>query len=148
MPLVLVAALAVAEHVPAAPPVAVSLVVVVGKDSPIRTVTLDTLRDVFLRRQRLWPDGGRAMPVNLPADSPERLAFSKRVLGRMPTELVDYWNRLYFDGIRPPLVLRSPDAACAYVATDPAAIAYVPAGAVDKASCRVVLELPAAAKER
>ena len=148
MPLVIVAALAVAEHLAAAPPVAVSLVVIVGKNSPIRSVTMDTVRDVFLRRQRLWPDGSRAMPVNLPADSAERQAFSQRVLGRLPTELVDYWNRLYFDGIRPPLVLRSPDAACAYVATDPAAIAYVPAGAVDKVSCRVVLELPAAHTEQ
>jgi len=136
-----VAARATAGETPA-------LVVVVGKDSPIRAVTLDTVRDVFLRRQRLWPDGSRAMPVNLPADTPERRAFSERVLGRLPVELVDYWNRLYFDGIRPPLVLRSPDAVCAYVATEPAALAYVPAAAVDMASCRVVLELPAAERER
>jgi hypothetical protein len=131
----------IAEETPA-------LVVVVGKDSPIRAVTLDTVRDVFLRRRRLWPDGSRAMPVNLPADSPERRAFSERVLGRLPVELVDYWNRLYFDGIRPPLVLRSPDAVCAYVATEPAALAYVPVAAVDTASCRVVLELPAVERER
>jgi hypothetical protein len=116
-------------------------VVVVGKDSPIRAVTLDTVRDVFLRRQRLWPDGSRAMPVNLPADSPPRRAFSERVLGRRPMELVDYWNRLYFDGIRPPLVLRSPDAVCAYVATEPAALAYVPRDAVEETSCRIVLVL-------
>ena len=136
----------VASRAPAEPELA--LVLVVGKDSPIRAVTLDTVRDVFLRRQRLWPDGSRAMPVNLPADSPERRVFSERVLGRLPVELIDYWNRLYFDGIRPPLVLRSPDAVCAYVATEPAALAYVPAGAVNKASCRVVLELPAAERER
>jgi hypothetical protein len=126
----------------------VTLVVVVGKASPIREVTVDTVRDVFLRRQRLWPDGSRAMPVNLPADSPQRRAFSERVLGRLPGELIEYWNRLYFDGIRPPLVLRSPDAVCAYVATEPAALAYVPADAVDEERCRIVLELPAAEKGR
>jgi hypothetical protein len=136
-----IASRATAERAPA-------LVVVVGKDSPIRAVTLDTVRDVFLRRQRLWPDGSRAMPVNLPADTPERRAFSERVLGRLPVELVDYWNRLYFEGIRPPLVLRSPDAVCAYVATEPAALAYVPVTGVDTTSCRVVLELPAAERER
>ena len=132
----------------AAEPLAPPLAVVVGKNSPIRSVTLDTVRDVFLRRQRLWPDGSRTMPVNLPADSPERREFSRRVLGRLPVELVDYWNRLYFDGIRPPLVLRSPDAVCAYVATEPAALAYVPRDAVDTDSCRVVLELQAAGEER
>jgi len=144
----MVAAIGLAGRAAAEPSPPVRLVVVVGKSSPIRAVTLDTVRDVFLRRQRLWADGSRAMPVNLPADSPHRQAFSRRVLGRLPTELVDYWNRLYFDGIRPPLVLRSPDAVCAYVATEPAALAYVPADAVDEASCRIVLELPTVERER
>lgn len=123
------------------PRAAPALVVVVGKTSAIATVDTDVLRDVYLRRRRLWADGRRAIPVNLPADSPYRLAFSRRVLGRLPTELVEYWNRLYFDGIRPPLVLRSPAAACAYVATEPAALAYLPADAVDTESCRVIMVL-------
>ena len=118
------------------------LAVVVGKESPLREVTLDTLRDVYLRRQRLWPDGTRVMPVNLPADSPERRRFSQRVLGRQPSELLDYWNRLYFDGIRPPLVLRTPEAILAYLATEPGAVGYVPADLVDVARYRVVLIFP------
>lgn len=142
------AAVGFADRAAGEPSEQARLVVVVGRDSPLRAVTLDTVRAVFLRRQRLWPDGSRCMPVNLPADAPARLAFSQRVLGRLPGELVDYWNRLYFDGIRPPLVLRSADAVCAYVRTDPAALAYLPAGAVDEKSCRIVLELPAAEKER
>lgn len=144
----LAAAIGLAARVAAEPSPQTTLVVVVGKYSPIRVVTLDTVRDVFLRRQRLWPDGSRTMPVNLPADSSDRHAFSQRVLGRLPGDLVEYWNRLYFDGILPPLVLRSPDAVCAYVATEPAALAYVPGDAVDEASCRVVLVLPAAGKEQ
>lgn len=124
-----------------APVPQVAIVVVVGKDSPIRDVTRDTLRELYLRRQRLWPDGSRAIPVNLPADSPCRREFSGRVLGRLPNELVEYWNRLYFDGIRPPLVLRSAQAICAYLGTEPAALAYLPADAVDTEDCRVILVL-------
>lgn len=135
MPLGLAGGAAGEPSVP--PPIAV----VVGKTSPIRDVTLDTLRDVYLRRQRLWPDGRRAMPVNLPADSPYRLVFSQRVLGRLPGQLIEYWNRLYFDGIRPPLVLRSAEAIHAYLATEPSALAYLPADAVDVTTCRVVLVL-------
>jgi hypothetical protein len=55
---------------------------------------------------------------------------------------VDHWNRLYFDGVRPPLVLGTADAVQAYLAAEPAAVGYVPVDAVDVARCRVVLILP------
>ena len=126
----------------AAEPPEPRLAVIVGKESPVHTLTLDVVRDVYLRRRRLWPDGTRVMPVNLPADSPDRRRFSQSVLGRLPSELVDYWNRLYFDGIRPPLVLRTPEAVLAYLAAEPAAVGYVPADLVDVARHRVILILP------
>lgn len=114
------------------------IAVVVGATSPVHDVTLDTLRDLYLRRQRLWPSGDRALPVNLPADDPVRQTFSTRVLGRSPRELVGYWNRRYFEGIRPPLVLPSARAICAYLASEPGAVAYLPSAAVDPDDCRVV----------
>jgi hypothetical protein len=118
-----------------------TIAVVVGVHSALGHVGLDELREVYLRRQRLWSSGERAMPVNLPADSPIRGAFSKRVLGRDPAELEHYWGRLYFEGIRPPLVLKTPRAVCAYVAAESSAIGYVPADDVDRESCRVLLVL-------
>jgi len=118
-----------------------ALAVVVGVDSPILDLTPDVLREVYMRRRRVWPDGQRVMPVNLPADDPLRSTFSARILGRIPRELVGYWNRLYFEGIRPPLVLRSPAAICAYLASEPGGVGYVPSDRVDEDSCRVVLTL-------
>ncbi len=121
---------------PAAPG---AIAVVVGAASPVRDVTIDRLRELYLRRQRLWTDGNGAVPVNLPADSAIRRAFSERVLGRMPDDLVGYWNRRYFEGVRPPLVLQSPAAVCAYVAVEPYAIGYLPLAEVNGAACRVLL---------
>jgi hypothetical protein len=118
------------------------IVVVVGVRSEIAEVTLDTLRELYLRRRRVWPDGGRVIPVNLPADSDVRRRFSKRVLGRLPQDLGAYWDRQYFDGIRPPVVLRTPEAVCAYLATEPKAIGYVHREEVDANSCRILLVLP------
>jgi hypothetical protein len=129
----------------AAPEADGAIAVVVGNDSSVRDVTVDTLREVYLARRRVWPDGSRVIPVNLPTDSSVRDAFSKRVLGRAPRDLASYWNRRYFEGIRPPLVLRSAGAVCAYVAVEPTAIGYLPAADVVRATCRVVLTLPAAA---
>lgn len=120
---------------------AVSIAIVVGIGSPVRQVTVDTLRELYLRRQRLWPNGERAMPVNLPADHALRSAFSQRVLGRLPADLEAYWLRLYREGVQPPLVLQTSQAVCAYVAAEPAAIGYVRPSEVDGKSCRILFVL-------
>ena len=119
-----------------------SIAVVVGPESGVSEVTLDTLRELYLRRRRVWPDGSRVIPVNLPVDSTTRQSFSKRVLGRLPQDLSGYWNRLYFDGIQPPVVLRTPEAVCAYLAVEPKAIGYMRRDEVDRSACRILLLLP------
>jgi hypothetical protein len=118
-----------------------AIAVVVGRKSFVTAVNRDELRDLYLRRQRLWPNGALAIPVNLPPGTPLREEFSKAVLGRSSDDLVAYWNGRYFEGIRPPVVLPSAAAVRAYVAAEPAAIGYVPAGEVDD-GCRMLLTLP------
>ncbi len=116
------------------------IAVVVGRSSTIQEVSKDVLRDVYLRRQRVWPDGTRVIPVNLSPGNPVRERFSQLVLGRSTAELVSYWNARYFEGIMPPAVLPSPAAIRAYVNAQPGAIAYMPAEDVDD-SCRSLLLL-------
>jgi hypothetical protein len=116
------------------------IAVIVGRGSLVKEVSRDTLRDVYLRRQRVWDDGSRAIPVNLPAGNPVRERFSELVLGRSTRELVPYWNARYFEGIMPPAVLPSAAAIRAYLAAQPGAIAYVPEQDVDD-TCRPLLWL-------
>jgi hypothetical protein len=120
----------------AAPPIAV----IVGPRSPVTHVSVDDLRELYLRRRRVWPDGRRAIPINLPADHPVRERFSRLVLGRATQDLVAYWDARYFEGITPPTVLPSPAAIRAYLAAEPAAVGYVPLGDVDE-TCRTLLVL-------
>ena len=120
-----------------------AIAVIVGRDSFVTTVTRDGLRELYLRRQRVWPNGAPAIVVNLPPDNPVREGFSKLILGRSSGDLVAYWNGRYFEGIRPPIVLHSAAAVRAYVAAEPAAVGYVPLAEVDD-GCRVLLTLPAA----
>jgi hypothetical protein len=119
------------------PPV---IAVIVGKASFVTSISRDELRELYLRRQRLWPNGARAVPINLPPDHPARQRFSQLVLGRSPNDLVAYWNARYFEGIMPPTVVPSPVAVRAYLTAEPAAIAYLPSSEVDD-TCRVVLML-------
>lgn len=116
------------------------IAVIVSKSSRVEHVSKDDLRELYLRRRRLWDDGERALPVNLPAGNPVRERFSRLVLGRSSEDLVAYWNGRYFEGITPPAVLPTPTAVRAYIADEPNAIGYVPA---DEAGteCRVVMVL-------
>jgi hypothetical protein len=121
---------------PAAPPIAV----VVGRNSFVTHVSRDQLRELYLRRQRQWPNGTRAIPINLPPDNPVRERFSMLVLGRSPRDLLSYWNTRYFEGITPPVTLSSPAAIRAYLNAEPAAIAYISLPEVDD-TCRILLTL-------
>ena len=138
----LVALLAVPRTTCGDEPAPVRIAVVVGRGSVVSTVSQDTLRDVYLRRQRLWPDGTRTVPINLPAGNPVRERFSRVVLGRSSKELVAYWNARYFEGIMPPTVLPSAAAVRAYLNAEPGSIGYLAASDVDD-TCRTLLWLEA-----
>ncbi len=119
---------------------AAAIAVVVGRDSIVTQVSPDELRELYLRRQRVWPDGTRAIPINLAPGSLLRERFSQLVLGRSTRDLVSYWNARYFEGIMPPATLPSTAAVRAYLKVEPAAIAYLPLAEVDD-TCRTVLVL-------
>ena len=116
------------------------IAVIVGTRSAVERVSNDDLRELYLRRRRVWPNGVPAIPVNLPASHPVRERFSTVVLGRATQDLLSYWNARYFEGITPPIVLPSPAAVRAYVAVEPGAIGYVPLTDVD-GTCRTLLVL-------
>jgi ABC-type phosphate transport system substrate-binding protein len=101
----------------------------------------ELLAQIYLRRKRFWDDGTPIVPLNLAAGAALRETFSRVVLRQSEPRLADYWNRQYFYGILPPPTLASTQAVLRYVAADPNALGYVPAGEVD-ASVRVVLSLP------
>ena len=95
------------------------------------TLTRDDVALIYLRRKRFWDDGTPIVPLNLAGGSPMRAAFTDAVLRQSERVLADYWNRQYFYGILPPATLASTEAVLRYVASDPNAIGYVPASAVD-----------------
>jgi len=121
-------------------PTPTPLAVIVGRDSVIARMSVDELREIYLRRQRILPNGQRVTPINLPPSNPARDRFSRAVLGRPTQDLMPYWNDRYFEGVTPPLVLPSAAAIIAYLAKEPTAIAYLPLSQVTEDS-RVLLVL-------
>jgi ABC-type phosphate transport system substrate-binding protein len=115
------------------------LAVVVHRDRQA-TLSVEELRNVFLKKRRFWDDGAPIVPLNREPGSVERETFSRRVLGGASATLMSYWNREYFHGIFPPATLSSADAVKRYVAADRNAVGYVAVDDVD-ASVRVVLRV-------
>ncbi len=111
---------------PASPAARADSICVVGHvPGDTAGVDLGLVRRIFLERERFWPDGRPARPVNLPATSALRERFSLAVLGQSVRELAPYWNERYFHGTQPPLTVGSQAAMLLFVERTPGAVGYV-----------------------
>lgn len=109
-----------------APTVRADLVVVVNARSGVNSLTRDETVNIFMGRHRQYPNGARAVPLDAPADSPERVQFYRLLINKEPQEVNAYWARLVFTGrTQPPLEQHSTKALIDRLETDPRAIAYV-----------------------
>lgn len=131
---------------PPAVSAAVPMAVVAHPAVPDARLGAGEVRRIFMLRRRFWRDGSPVHPVNLPAASPARVAFSRAVLGRTPRQLANYFNDLYFHGTRPPPVLESERAVLLYVARVRGAVGYVSAASLaapEAGGVKVLLSLDA-----
>lgn len=99
--------------------------------SASKSIAPEELNLIYWRKKLYWQGGVPIHPVNLQAEHPLRLTFSKTVLGSAPAEQTNYWNGLYFHGISPPYSVQSEEAVVRYVANTRGAIGYVDACKLD-----------------
>ena len=110
----------------------IAIVIASSAEIPsIKPVLAEDLSLIYWRKKQYWQGGLRIHPVNLHAEHPLRLSFSKAVLGNLPVEQTNYWNGLYFHGTSPPYSVQSEEAVLRYVASTQGAIGYVDACKVD-----------------
>jgi hypothetical protein len=107
------------------------LVIVTQLSNPLQNVSLETIKQVYLRKTLLDSNGIRWVPLNLPAPDPIRAGFSLALFKKLPKDQEQYWNEQYFQGINPPEVLASEEAIMRFVEITPGAIGYVRKSAVD-----------------
>lgn len=114
----------------AAPAAAQQFKVVVNEGAGVSSVSANQLSDIFQKKARSLPDGTAAVPVDQPAGSPVREAFSQAVHGRGASAIEAWWQQQIFAGKDvPPVTMDSDAAVLAHVASTPGAIGYVSAGA-------------------
>ena len=104
--------------------------VIVHGSNVLDALAPDEVSKLFLRKTRQWPDGLAVAPVDLPAASAIREAFSEAIHGRSASKIESYWRQQLFGGEAvPPAELESDAAVIEFVGSEPGAIGYVSAGA-------------------
>jgi hypothetical protein len=90
-----------------------------------RAAGADAIRRLFLMRERRWPSGAAAHPVNLPATSELRERFTRALFGQSVQDQAPYWNERYFHGTRPPPTVASEAAMLLFIERTPGAVGYL-----------------------
>jgi ABC-type phosphate transport system substrate-binding protein len=117
---------------------AADVVVVVSAKSTQSELTDAQVADIFLGRSTRFPDGTRAVPIDLGEGSALRDVFYSSFAGRSAAQVKAHWSKIIFTGRgQPPRQLPDADAARVLVARTPGTITYLSASMVD-ASVKVV----------
>lgn len=102
--------------------------IIVNPANPVTELRRADVRDFFLKRRSRWTSSVPAAPVDLSPTISIRGTFSKEILGLSTTAVTTYWMQEIFAGrTEPPRVMSTVAAVLAFVATNPGAIAYIPA---------------------
>jgi len=127
----------------AADKVAAEVVVVISSQTDVESLNESIIENIFLGRRESLPDGTRAVPVDLPEGSAERIAFYATLLDMSEAQVKAHWARLIFTGRgRPPRVVDDSKALLDWLSRNPGSVGYLDRSLVDE---RVRVVYPPAA---
>lgn len=102
-------------------------VVVVAKDSNIKSLDYQHVANIFLARTNRLPNGEKAQPLEL-KENPLREYFYQAISGKSPKQLYAYWTTLVFTGKgKPPLAVSNSGELIQKLQNSPGAITYIAA---------------------
>jgi ABC-type phosphate transport system substrate-binding protein len=102
------------------------LVLVVHKDNPTSTLSRSQLIDLYMGRYVAFPNGERAVPVDIEDDLQTREKFYDYLVGIPLARVNAYWSKVKFSGrARPPTQKKDEKAILNFVMKTENAIAYV-----------------------
>jgi ABC-type phosphate transport system substrate-binding protein len=121
----------------------VSYRVVVHVTNPASRLTREQASQIFLRKVTLWDNQKPVLPVDLPAGSAVRRAFTKQVHRRTIASVQTYWQQQTFAGrgVAPP-ERASDTEVLTYIRQFPNAIGYVNADANLGSDIKVLIVTP------
>ncbi|HYG32205.1 MAG TPA: hypothetical protein VD810_04360 [Methylophilaceae bacterium] len=116
---------------------AAEVVMVVGRNSPIQSLSRHDITDIFLGNATSLPNVGKVTPLDQ-GDESVRAEFYQDFTGRNLSQIKTHWARNIFTGRGyPPKAVNSIDELKSLLQRNPKAIAYVRPEKVDE-SMRVL----------
>ncbi|MCK0155152.1 hypothetical protein MWU49_15665 [Alcanivorax sp. S6407] len=117
------------------------VVVVVGKDSPISSLSESQLRQLYLEGSgRIG--GTSVKALDLPEDNRARKEFYQEAVGKTPAQMKSYWARMIFTGRgAPPRMVSGNRAMQVMLENNPELIGYLPGDQVSS-GLKVLYRLP------
>jgi ABC-type phosphate transport system substrate-binding protein len=104
--------------------------VIANASNPVTELARAEVSRWFLKQTTKWPDGKVVVPIDQSARSEVRAAFCTGIHKQSTQAIESYWQKQIFSGRTVPPFVKVGDAeVMAYVASNPAAIGYVAAGA-------------------
>ena len=117
------------------------LVVVVNSKNPVVEMTRSEVIDLFMGKYVAFPDGNKAVAVDLDSEQAVKKDFYKKLIGRSLPSVNAYWSRLRFTGrAKPPIKQESTENVAQYIAVTSDAIGYIPRSMLT-ADLKVVYQL-------
>jgi ABC-type phosphate transport system substrate-binding protein len=103
-------------------------VVIVNAGNSASALRAGEVSALFLKKAVAWPDGSKALPVDLSEKAPSRDSFSRQIHGKSTSAIKAYWQKMIFSGRDvPPPEKSSPGEVVSFVRANPGGIGYVPA---------------------
>jgi ABC-type phosphate transport system substrate-binding protein len=100
--------------------------VIVNASNPATQITRLKVGEIFLKKEKRWPDGQPAVPVEPPGKSAVRQRFDQEIFGKPVIAISAYWQQMIFGGKGVPPPEKSSDAdVVAFVRETPGAVGYV-----------------------
>ena len=115
--------------------------VIVNPSNPATQITRLKVGEIFLKKEKRWPDGQPAVPVEPSGKSPVRQRFDQEIFGKPVIAISAYWQQMIFSGKGVPPPEKSSDAdVVSFVRETPGAVGYVSSGS-DTSGVKVVTVL-------
>lgn len=117
------------------------VVVVVNKHAPVDEMTRSQVIDLFMGKFVAFPDGTKALPVEVKQETEIKQQFYRQLVGMSMARVNAYWARLRFTGkSRTTVPKMSESELIEYIELSDVAIGYIPREKVTP-QLKVVFEL-------
>ena len=116
------------------------VVAVVSAKSPVTTLSMSQVADIFCGRASRFPNGVQAFPIDQAEGSAVRDEFYSKVVGKTAAQIKAYWSKIIFTGRgQPPPSVSNNVEMKKRISENVAAIGYIDRSLVDD-SVRVVFD--------